>query len=55
MRRGVSVAVSLYVYAALGTRVAEAVGMRRCECSSSCWCQRPLLSAFRWVMPAGHR
>ena len=55
MRRGVSVAVSLYVYAALGTRVAEALGMRRCECSPSCWCQRPLLSVFRWVMPAGHR
>ncbi len=55
MRRGVIVAVSLYVCAALGTGVAEAVGMRRCECSSSCWCQTPLLSAsFRWVVPVGH-
>jgi hypothetical protein len=55
VRRAVIVAVSLYVCAALGTRVAEAAGMRRCECPSSCWCQRPLLSAFRWVLPVGHR
>ncbi len=29
--------------------------MRRCECSASCWCRGPILSAFRWVMPVGHR
>ncbi len=47
--------VSFYVCAALGTRAAEAAGMRRCECSTSCWCRGSFLSAFRWVMPVGHR
>ena len=55
MRRGVVAVVSLYMCAAVGTRVAEAAGMRRCECSASCWCRGPFLSAFRWVMPVGHR
>jgi len=28
--------------------------MRRCGCSHSCWCRRPMLSAFRRIMPIGH-
>jgi hypothetical protein len=55
MNRGVVAVVSLYICAAVGTRLAEAAGMRRCECSASCWCRRPFLSAFRWVVPVGHR
>ena len=53
--RAVPIAVGLYLAAALATRVAEAVGLQRCHCSQACWCRRPLLSAFRWVVPVGHR
>ncbi len=55
MRRSIAIAAALYVCAALGTRTAEKAGMHRCGCSPSCWCRRPILSAFRWVMPIGHR
>ena len=38
---------------ALGTRVAEAVGVRRlqCACESDCWCKTSGLSLFRWLVP----
>ncbi len=55
MRRGIVIAATLYLCAALGTRAAEAAGLHRCGCSSSCWCRKPVLSAFRWVFPVGHR
>ncbi len=49
------IAFGLYVCLALGTRATEAAGLHRCACSSACWCKKLLLSAFRWVMPVGHR
>ncbi len=55
MRRSVVIAITLYLGAAVATRAAEAAGMQRCHCSASCWCRRPILSAFRWVTPVGHR
>lgn len=55
VRRNIFIAVTLYLNAALGTRAAEAAGVQRCGCSSSCWCRRPTLSAFRWMAPVGHR
>ena len=44
-----------YLGVAAATRLAEAVGIQRCECSDDCWCRRPTLSALRWVFPWGHR
>lgn len=55
MRRHIVIPVALYLTAALGTHAAEAAGLQRCHCSSACWCRKPLLSAFRWVLPVGHR
>ncbi|WP_299445058.1 hypothetical protein [uncultured Phycicoccus sp.] len=55
MRRAAVVAVGVYLTAAVATRAAEAAGYQQCHCSSTCWCRRPLLSAFRWVAPVGHR
>ena len=47
--------VGFYLLLAVGTKVAEQVGaIERCGCKSTCWCQRPGLSFFRWVFPAAH-
>lgn len=43
-----------YLLLAVGNKVAEAAGARRCGCPDDCWCQRPVLSLFRWVFPWGH-
>lgn len=55
MRRRIVIPVSLYLTEALATRAAEAAGFQRCQCSATCWCRKPLLRAFRWVLPVGHR
>jgi len=56
MRRTIFLLVRLYVLAAIATKVAEASGLwRQCDCSSACWCKKPVLNVFRWVVPAKHR
>jgi hypothetical protein len=56
MSRVVFLILRLYLLAAIATRVAEASGLwRQCGCSPDCWCKRPGLSLFRWVVPVGHR
>jgi hypothetical protein len=55
MKRVAGILVGGYLFLALGTRVAEAMGARKCHCAQDCWCQQPLLSAFRWVFPWPHR
>lgn len=40
-----------YLLLAVGNKVAEAAGARRCDCARECWCRRPGLSLFRWVFP----
>jgi hypothetical protein len=47
--------VGWYLLAALGTRITETAGLRMCGCAPECWCNRPLVSTFRWVLPYGHR
>jgi hypothetical protein len=42
------------LFAVIG-RFVEGMGAVECGCSDQCWCQRPGLSLFRWVFPAGHR
>lgn len=54
MRR-LGAVIGAYVVVAALTRLAEAAGLHRCGCNADCWCQRPLLSLFRWVFPYGHR
>jgi hypothetical protein len=56
MRRIIFIALRLFVLAAIVTRVAEAAGVwRRCGCAPECWCKKPGLSLFRWVVPLKHR
>jgi len=35
-------------------RVMERIGVLRCDCEPSCWCKRPGLDLFRWVVPNRH-
>ncbi len=28
---------------------------RQCYCQPECWCKRPGLRHFRWVLPFGHK
>lgn len=55
MKRVAFVVVGGYLLLAVGNKVAEAAGARRCGCGEDCWCRRPGLSLFRWVFPWGHR
>jgi hypothetical protein len=40
--------------AALSSRALERVGFYECECYPECWCKRPGLSLFRWIVPRFH-
>ena len=40
--------------AAVATRIAELAGMRTCGCADDCWCRRPGIGLFRWLVPFGH-
>ena len=51
MKRLALIAIGLYVLAAIVTRLAEATGSRQCGCHADCWCKKPGLSLFRWVVP----
>src|SRR3954470_14564005 len=47
--------LGLFVAVAVVTRIAEATGhYRRCGCLPECWCRKPGLSLFRWVIPKAH-
>lgn len=54
MKRLLGVLAGAYLMAAVGTRVAEQLGVTACGCGDDCWCRRPGLSVFRWVFPRGH-
>jgi hypothetical protein len=45
---------SIYLLFALIGRFVEGMGAVECGCRSDCWCKKPVLSIFRWVVPAGH-
>jgi hypothetical protein len=47
-------AAGLYLLFAVVGRFVEGMGAVRCGCAPSCWCRRPVLSTFRWVLPLGH-
>jgi hypothetical protein len=54
MRHALAAFVGVLLFFAVVTRVAEAAGLRRCGCAPDCWCRRPGLNLFRWVIPVGH-
>lgn len=54
MRRVLVPVLSLYLLAALIGRVAEKQDRSVCGCSADCWCNKPVLSVFRWVFPLAH-
>ncbi|MGI8439510.1 MAG: hypothetical protein ACR2NV_04805 [Thermoleophilaceae bacterium] len=45
---------TLYVGAGLIGHAQERRGVITCDCQGSCWCKRPGLGLFRWVLPLGH-
>jgi hypothetical protein len=47
--------LGLYLLFAVVGRFVEGMGAVRCGCTADCWCQRPVLSTFRWVFPWRHR
>jgi hypothetical protein len=55
MKRAVTWGLGLYVLCAVVGRLVEGMGVVRCHCAEDCWCRRPGLGAFRWVVPLGHR
>jgi len=46
---------ALYVVAALTGLRKERRGGIICACADACWCKRPGLGLFRWVLPFGHQ
>jgi hypothetical protein len=54
MKRILLALLGAYLVAAVATRTAEAAGVgRTCGCHADCWCQKPGLTLFRWVLPRG--
>ncbi|WP_344814360.1 hypothetical protein [Microlunatus aurantiacus] len=45
----------VYLLLASVSRLMEQAGVMRCGCSATCWCKRPVLMPFRWVVPWRHR
>ena len=45
---------AVYLLIALVGRFVEGTGATTCGCKPDCWCKRPVLSTFRWVLPYGH-
>lgn len=55
VRLGIWAGLAALIAVTLYSRELERRGTLRCECDASCWCRRRGLSAFRWLVPAGHR
>ena len=45
---------AIYLMAAIWGLIRESSGSIQCECLEDCWCKKPGLSLFRWVLPVGH-
>ena len=50
----VRLAFLAYLGAAVYGLYRESRGELQCHCEDDCWCKRPGLSLFRWVLPVGH-
>lgn len=55
-RRILLALVGAYLFAAIATRTAEALGSHHeCSCRAECWCNRRVLTVFRWGVPLSPR
>ena len=54
LRRLAGRLLALYLLFAVIGRFVERMGAVQSDCSPDCWCRRPVLSTFRWVVPRGH-
>ena len=55
MKRASTSFAAVYLLFAVIGHFVEGMGAVDCGCADDCWCQRPVLSVFRWVFPWGHR
>jgi hypothetical protein len=52
MKRIILGIVGLYLLAAIVTTLLERSGRwKRCGCEPECWCKKPGIGLFRWVVP----
>ena len=54
MKKAAAALLLGYVTLALYYRAREAAGLLTCDCYQDCWCRKPGLSIFRWVLPRYH-
>ena len=54
MKKAAAALLLGYVTLALYFRAREAAGLLTCDCYQDCWCRKPGLSIFRWVLPRYH-
>ena len=52
MRKLLLFAGLLFGLAAVNAKIDSA---RQCSCQPECWCQKPGLRHFHWVVPIGHK
>jgi hypothetical protein len=55
MRKLLVGGLRLFLLLAVLGHYLEHLGVTHCGCAPECWCKRPGLSFFRWVIPWGHR
>ena len=46
---------TFWLSAALIGHAKERRGAITCECQGDCWCKKPGVNLFRWVLPIGHK
>lgn len=55
MRSRLLIAAAVYLALAVLGHAKERRGDLRCHCAAECWCKRPGIALFRWVLPVGHK
>jgi hypothetical protein len=55
VRRALRLTLIGYVLMGLMSLALERAGVYGCGCDPDCWCKRPGLNVFRWVLPYWHR
>jgi len=55
MKRAALILIGGFLIAAVISRALERAGKYQCQCEPDCWCKRPGLNLFRWVVPRWHQ